>query len=81
MGNKFSYKSVVNNVSEIIYKTDYIYNDDIKNFGKLLNDIIYGDTYKEAEIRIKKNTNEYIWCKIRITAMFDGNGDIFKAIG
>lgn len=79
--NKFSYKSVVNNVSEIIYKTDYIYNDDIKNFGKLINGIIYGDTYKEAEIRIKKNTNEYIWCKIRITAMFDENGDIFKAIG
>lgn len=81
MENKFSYKSVVNNVSEIIYKTDYIYNDDIKSFGKLLNDIIYGDTYKEAEVRIKKNTNEYIWCKIRITAMFDENGDIFKAIG
>lgn len=33
--NKFSYKSVVNNVSEIIYKTDYIYNDDIKSFGKI----------------------------------------------
>lgn len=47
----------------------------------MLNDIIYGDAYKEAEIRIKKNTNEYIWCKIRITAMFDENGDIFKAIG
>jgi diguanylate cyclase (GGDEF)-like protein/PAS domain S-box-containing protein len=79
--NKFSYESVVNNISEIIYKTDYIYKDDIKKFGKLLNDIVYGDTYKETEIRIKKNTNEYIWCKIRITAMFDENGNIFKAIG
>jgi diguanylate cyclase (GGDEF)-like protein/PAS domain S-box-containing protein len=79
--NKFNYKPVIINISQKIYKTDNIHKDDIKKLGKILNDIIYGEVYKETEIRIKKNTNEYIWCKIRITAMFDENGNILKAIG
>ena len=58
-----------------------IYKDDIKKLGKIINDIIYGDTYQETEIRLRKNNDKYIWCKIRITAMFDENGNIFKAIG
>lgn len=79
--NKFDSIQTIENISENIYKTNIIYKDDIKNFGKLLNNIIKGNTYEEAEIRLRKNNGEYIWCKIRITAMFDENGDIFKAVG
>jgi len=78
---KFGYESVSTNISENIYKTNFIHKNDIRKLGKMLNDIIYGDTYKETEIRIRKNEDEYIWCKIRITAMFDEDGNIFKAIG
>ena len=53
----------------------------LKKFGEMLNNIVYGDTYQETEIRIRKNNDEYIWCKIRMTAMFDENGNILKAIG
>ena len=79
--NKFNYDSNIDNISKKIYETNIIYKDDIKKFGKILNNIIYGDTYQETEIRFRKNNDKYIWCKIRITAMFDENGNIFKAMG
>ena len=62
-------------------KANLIYKDDVKKFGAMINDIIYGDTYNETQIRFRNNNDKYIWCKVRITAMFDENGDIFKAIG
>ncbi|WP_297424142.1 diguanylate cyclase [Clostridium sp.] len=78
---KFGYEPITSSISENISKSNSIHKDDIKQLGKVLNDIIKGETYAEAEIRIRKEKIEYIWCKIRITAMFDKNGNIFKAIG
>lgn len=79
--NKFEYLPVITNLTRRIYSTDQIYKEDMKAFGEMLNDIINGETYREAEIRMKIKTGEYIWCKIRITAIFDSNGNISKAIG
>jgi len=79
--SKFGYEPIVNEVSKNLFKTDNIYKDDIKNLGKILNSIVNGEKYREIEIRIRKNTDEYIWCKIRMTAMFDENGNILKTIG
>lgn len=76
-----SSKSSFTDITRKIYETNFIYNDDIKKFSEILNDIVKGEQYREAEIRIKKNSGVYIWCKIRITAIFDTNGDIYKAIG
>lgn len=79
--NKFNSIQVLENVSKNIFQTNIIYKDDIGKLGKLLNNIVKGNSYEEEEIRLMKNNGEYIWCKIRITAMFDENGDIFKAVG
>lgn len=79
--NKFNYDLTIYDISKKIYKTNIIYKDDIKKFGEVLNGIINGNTYQETEIRFRTNNNKYIWCKIRITAMFDENGNIFKAMG
>ena len=79
--NKFNYESTIFDISKKIYETNYIYKEDIKKLGEIINGIINGDTYQETEIRLKKNNDKYIWCKIRITAMFDENGNIFKAMG
>ena len=78
---KFNYELIISDVTKKIYESNIIHKDDIKKFGTMLNDIIYGDTYTETQIRLKNNNDKYIWCKIRITAMFDENGNIFKAIG
>ena len=78
---KFNYESTINDISKKIYETNIIYKDDIKKFGEMLNGIINGNAYKETEIRFRINSDKYIWCKIRITAMFDENGNIFKAMG
>ncbi len=79
--NKFNYDPIITDITNKIYKTDNIYKDDINKLGEILNGIVYGDTYKETEIRLRKNNGEYIWCKIRMSAMFDEEGNIFKAIG
>jgi len=79
--NKFNYESTIVNISKKIHETKIIYKDDIKKFGKIINDIVYGDTYQETEIRLREKNDKYIWCKIRITAMFDENGNIIKAMG
>lgn len=79
--SKFGYNPITEDISQNISRTENIHKDDIKKLGKLLNEIIYGNSYKETEIRIKKSNGKYIWCKIRITAMFDQNRNIFKAIG
>ena len=80
-GKKFNYEPIIFDISKKIYKSNLIYKDDVKKFGAMINDIIYGDTYNETQIRFRNNNDKYIWCKVRITAMFDENGDIFKAIG
>lgn len=79
--SKFDSAQVIENISKNIYKSNIIHNDDVQSLGNLLNNIIKGNTYEETQIRLKKNNGEYIWCKIRITAMFDENGDISKAVG
>ena len=79
--NKFNYESTIFDISKKIYQTNYIYKEDIKKLGEIINGVINGDTYQETEIRLKKDNDKYIWCKIRITAMFDGDGNIFKAMG
>jgi len=79
--SKFNYHSTIDDISKKFYESDMIYEDDIKKFGKILNNIINGKTYQETEIRFRTNNDKYIWCKIRITAMFDENGNIFKAMG
>jgi len=80
-GKKFNYEPIIFDISKKIYKSNLIYKDDVKKLGAMINDIIYGDTYNETQIRFRNNNDKYIWCKVRITAMFDENGDIFKAIG
>ncbi|AWK49981.1 sensor domain-containing diguanylate cyclase [Clostridium beijerinckii] len=79
--NKFNYESTIVDISKKIYQSNIIYKDDIKKLGKILNDIINGERYKEIEIRLRKNDGEFIWCKIRATAMFDQENNIFRVIG
>ena len=79
--NKFNRESTIADISKKIYETNIIHKDDIEKLGEIINDLIYGDTYQETEIRFIKNDGEYIWCRVRITAMFDEDGNIFKAIG
>lgn len=79
--NKYDLKASFREITKKIHESDYIYKDDIDVFSKMLNDIIKGEPYREVEIRMRKIEGIHIWCKIRITAIFDENGDIFKAIG
>jgi len=79
--NKFSRETTIIDISKKIYQADSIYKDDIEKLEDILNNIVNGQTYVEGELRLKNIDNKYIWCKIRITAMFDENGNIFKALG
>ena len=72
---------ITNNISQRIHQTNKIYKDDLEELNEFLNKIINGEKYKETEIRIINKNNDYIWCKIRATAMFDQNGNLFRVIG
>lgn len=78
---KFNIETNISNISKKIYKSNSIYKEDFKDLGKFLNCFINGEKYKETEIRIKNRDNEYIWCKIRATSIFDKNNNLFKVIG
>ncbi|SFC85606.1 diguanylate cyclase domain-containing protein [Clostridium uliginosum] len=79
--SKFKYIPFKSNVKENVFKSNSIYKDDAEGFKELLLDIEKGNPYRETEIRIRTEKDNYIWCRVRVTAIFDENGFVFKAIG
>lgn len=78
---KFNHDVNIMEVSKKIHDSAGIFKDDFGELGNMLNKIIMGEKYKETEIRIKDKYDRFIWCKIRATAMFDADGNIFKVMG
>lgn len=79
--NRFDSKSSFTELTKKIYESDLIHKDDVKIFSEILSSIINGDPYKENEIRMRRSTGIYNWYKMRITAIFDANSNISRAIG
>lgn len=57
---------------------ELIYPDDLQKFKDLENK---HDEYNEIEIRIKKIDNNYIWCKLRVSTIFDEDQKPVRRIG
>jgi hypothetical protein len=56
---KFGSLQIMESVSKKIYETDIIYKEGIENFGKLLNIIINGNTYKFYNINLLEEIFKY----------------------
>lgn len=78
---RFGYEAIKEDISNQIPCSANIYKDDMRAFLKIMRDTAQGVPYSETEFRIKDNRGDYMWCRIRATTQFDGEGKAVKAIG
>lgn len=78
---KFGYKIIENLSMEKIEFYRYIFEKDQINFEQLKKEILEKVPYVESELRIRKVSGIYIWCRIRVSSQFDKSGNPIKAIG
>lgn len=62
-------------------KNNLMHKDDTPRFNEIMNSIIKGETSAEFEVRLKKSKDNYIWCKIKASAVFDENNIAYKTVG
>lgn len=79
--NKFGYEPISGNIFTQIKKLSHIFPDDIPALQKIMQKVIKGVPYAEAELRIAGAEGKYIWCRIRMTTQFDDSGKAVKAVG
>ena len=77
----FGYEPVHESFLETLPSNPYIHPDDIAEITECFNSLLNGDNYKAIEIRIVKADGDYIWCRVRSTAIFDSEGNIIKIVG
>ena len=79
--NKFGYLPIAEQIATKIPQASHILPEDIQSFVKLMQDVVSGLPYGEAELRIANSDGRYIWCRIRATTQFDDSGRPVKAVG
>lgn len=78
---RFGYEAIKENISSQIPCSDNIYAEDMPAFTKIMKDTAQGVPYSEAEFRIKDIHGAFLWCRIRATTQYNGEGSPVKAIG
>lgn len=72
------------NVSEKLCDNSYIsliHPDDRNHMKDMIQKILSGQEYTEGEIRIKNNVKSYLWCRFKMTTIFDDDHIPIKAVG
>ena len=75
---KFGFPYFYGNFNELVFKEKLILEDDFKKIKALS---IENKDYNEIEIRIKKFDGTYIWCKVRMSTIFNRNNKPVRLIG
>lgn len=78
---KFGYKAISQDITRRISLSDHLHPQDMITFWNLQHEVMTGDVYNEAEVRISDNLGNFIWCRIRSTTQFDAQGKPIKAVG
>lgn len=78
---KFGYALPQVNTMEFLLKSDYILEADKINLVDVIRLLQQGTPYVETDYRLKKGSGEYIWCRIRVTTLFDDENKPYRAIG
>lgn len=72
------------NVSASLCDESYdskIHPDDRTKMREMIKNIIEGQAYTEGNIRIRNNQNEYLWCRFKMTTIFDEIDNPIKVVG
>lgn len=79
--NQFGYSPIVKEVKTRIPAASHLHPDDMPAYLNLMNAMIAGIPYQEAEFRIADAKGTYRWVHVRATAQFDLDGKPTKAVG
>ena len=77
----FGYEPVRENFVKTLPSNPYIHPDDLRDVTNYFESLVDGDSYKAIEIRIVKADGNYLWFRVRSTAIFDSEGNVSKIVG
>lgn len=78
---KFGYEALSTEVSQTLILSNNVHANDKKALSTIMHQCLAGVPYSETELRIKKETGSFIWCRIRVTTQFNDYNQPVKVIG
>ncbi len=78
---RFGHSTLQKDALQYLSYASDVYPADRTDFGKMLDQLFAGRRYGEAEVRLYDNAGQYHWCRFRITAIRDDNGQVVRMIG
>ena len=60
---------------------DIVFEDDKPRVQEMIDAVLGGAPHAEARYRAKCADGSYLWCRNRVTTIFDGNGKPIRAVG
>lgn len=77
----FGYEPHTRDFIKNISSTFHLHPDDLSNLLEHFQVMKNGGAYQSMEVRIETIRGEYLWSRVRATALYDENGDITKIVG
>lgn len=78
---KFGYALPEDNTLVYLVENEIVHKDDKKRLLDMMGQLQNGEPFAEAEYRMRKANSEYIWCRVRATAIFNDEHKAVRAIG
>lgn len=78
---KFGYIALSSDISQVLMLSNNIHPGDKKNLSTIMRKCIAGEPFAETELRIKKESGPFIWCRVRVTTQFNDYKQPVKVIG
>lgn len=79
--SKYGYSPIAENVTRNLLYAPHINPDDISDLKKFMEDLKTGQPTGEVEFRLADQEGRYCWSRVRVTAQFDGAGNLEKVVG
>jgi len=78
---RFGYEPFTTNVTENLIRASHWHPEDVQIFVEKVQSLRDGANYVEAEVRIANSEGRYLWNRIRVTGLADGQGNVTRAVG
>lgn len=78
---KFGYPPIEGEITRNILVDTHIHPSDMTKVLNMINDTRMEGAYTSAELRIRKQDGQYIWCRVRATKQYDENDELIKVVG
>lgn len=78
---KFGYDPIDEHFSTRLALSQNVHPEDLKIMVQLMETVTQGAPYAQAEVRIRDQQGQYLWCRLRATTQFDAQGQPIKVVG